>query len=248
VQFLLCWAAVYCFFFSLSSTKLPNYILPAYPAAALLTARFLARWAAGTERPPAWAAYGGLVFLALIGVGVAVGLEAAGGGVAASWLRGRVFPGVEWWAGLGLIPIAGAAAAGLLLRRRQTGKAIAAVTATAVLFTAATAAGGPSAVEAWKAPRGLAAALPSNQLLLDSRVAAYGYFQPSLIFYCRREVHQLDSDVQAVDFLRQPPPSFLLTPKRVWDGLEAKVVGTHRVLTIRRDLYSGEDVVLVSNE
>lgn len=37
VQFLVCWIAVYFLFFSASTTKLPNYILPLYPAAALLT-------------------------------------------------------------------------------------------------------------------------------------------------------------------------------------------------------------------
>src|SRR5262249_48333002 len=163
-------------------------------------------------------------------------------------LRGRVFPGVQWWAGLGLIPIAGAAAAGLLLRRRRTGPAIAVVAAAAGLLPAGgggrgrPAAAGRDAARAPAAPPPRAppppAAWPSNQPLLDSRIGAYAYFQPSLIFYCRREVHQLDSDAQALDFLRQPPPSFLLTPKRVWDGLETKVAGTHRVLAVRRDLYS----------
>jgi hypothetical protein len=80
------------------------------------------------------------------------------------------------------------------------------------------------------------------------RVATFGYFQPSLVFYFRREVRPLASETQAVDFLRQPLPSFLLAPRRVWDGMEARVPGTHRVLATRRDLYSGEDLVLVSNE
>src|SRR5262249_38732418 len=33
-RFLFCWIAVYFVFFSISQTKLPNYILPLYPAAA----------------------------------------------------------------------------------------------------------------------------------------------------------------------------------------------------------------------
>ena len=37
-QLLFCWFAVYLLFFSLSATKLPNYVLPLYPAAALATA------------------------------------------------------------------------------------------------------------------------------------------------------------------------------------------------------------------
>src|SRR5262249_45339485 len=46
-RFLLCWIGVYLVFFSISQTKLPNYILPLYPAAALLTAHFLERWRCG---------------------------------------------------------------------------------------------------------------------------------------------------------------------------------------------------------
>src|SRR5262249_55967598 len=41
VRFLVCWCAVYFVFFSIVRTKLPNYILPLYPAVALLTARVL---------------------------------------------------------------------------------------------------------------------------------------------------------------------------------------------------------------
>src|SRR5262249_43598164 len=45
--FLWCWIAVTFIFFSLAATKLPNYILPLYPPAALLTARFLDCWRRG---------------------------------------------------------------------------------------------------------------------------------------------------------------------------------------------------------
>ena len=33
-RFLLCWVVVYLVFFSAAATKLPNYILPIYPAMA----------------------------------------------------------------------------------------------------------------------------------------------------------------------------------------------------------------------
>jgi len=42
-RFLLIWAAFIFFFFSISSSKLPSYILPIFPALALLTGRHLAR-------------------------------------------------------------------------------------------------------------------------------------------------------------------------------------------------------------
>ena len=41
LMFLGCWVAVYLGFFSLASTKLPNYVVPAYPAVALILAVFV---------------------------------------------------------------------------------------------------------------------------------------------------------------------------------------------------------------
>ena len=101
VQFLICWIAVYFVFFSLSATKLPNYILPLYPAVALLTARFLDRWRHGEVRPPAWLVASNLALMALIGVGVAAGLLAAGGVLPVPAPRLRPLPGLEWYAALG---------------------------------------------------------------------------------------------------------------------------------------------------
>ena len=49
VQFLLCWVAVYFVFFTLVRTKLPNYVLPLYPAAAVLVAWSLGCWWRGTD-------------------------------------------------------------------------------------------------------------------------------------------------------------------------------------------------------
>src|SRR6185437_12670049 len=98
-RFLLCWFAAYLVFFSLVRTKLPNYVLPLYPALAILTARFLVRWREGEVTLPRWlmpAATGGVVVIA---VALAVGLLAAGGTLTLSSMR--TFPGLEQWAVLG---------------------------------------------------------------------------------------------------------------------------------------------------
>ena len=52
-------------FFTIVRTKLPNYILPAYPAVALLTASFLDDWRRGRLTLPAWVMPTSLVCLAL---------------------------------------------------------------------------------------------------------------------------------------------------------------------------------------
>src|SRR5262249_43995344 len=51
---LACWIIVIVGFFTLAGTKLPNYVLPAYPALALLTACVLHRWITIPQSVPAW--------------------------------------------------------------------------------------------------------------------------------------------------------------------------------------------------
>ena len=54
--------------------------------------------------------------------------------------------------------------------------------------------------------------------------------------------------MHALDFLRGPLPSFLFLPARQWEGLREKVAAPCRLLARRYDLYSGNEVVLVTNE
>jgi hypothetical protein len=163
-------------------------------------------------------------------------------------VRGRFLPGLEVWAWLGGLLVLGSVLAWRLVRRGQRGAALGALAAASVLFTAALLGGGSGAVERHKAARALVRAMPEDQLSRDVRVAAYEYFQPSMVFYCRREVFCLQSEQQALDFLRGPLPSFLFLPARQWDTLREKVAAPCRLLGRRYDLYSGSEVVLVTNE
>jgi 4-amino-4-deoxy-L-arabinose transferase-like glycosyltransferase len=248
LRFLTCWVAVYLGFFTLAATKLPNYILPLYPAVALLTARFLVHWWKAKIDVPAWVVHGSLACLGLTGVFVAAGLVLAGGVIPASFLRGRFLPGLEAWAWLGGLLIMGALAAWRLVCRERKGAALGALAVVSVVFTAALLGWGSGAMERHKAARALVQAMPKDQLSHDARVAAYEYFQPSIVFYCRREVTYLQSERQALDFLRGPLPSFLFLPARQWEGLREKVAAPCRLLARRYDLYSGNEVVLVTNE
>jgi 4-amino-4-deoxy-L-arabinose transferase-like glycosyltransferase len=247
VQFLTCWFVVYFLFFSASATKLPNYILPLYPAVALLTGWFLDRWRRGEVRPPDWVVSVGLAILALVGVGAATGLLILGSAPAVAGLRR--FPGLEVYAVLGAPLVVGAAVAGWRLMRRadRTG-ALVAVLAASLLFTASLAAWGAGALEPWRAPRALAAALPPDQTRRDVRVGAFAYFQPSLIFYCRREVVCLTSEKDALNFLKGPLPSYLFLPAEQWRGLQSKAAGPHRVVARRPEFYNRDDIVVVTNE
>ena len=210
--------------------------------------RFLDQWRRGEAKPPAWLIGAGLACLALIGVGAALGLLAAGGMASVPGLRLHPFPGLEWYAGLGVPLLLGAAVAAWLLRWSNRTGALVAVVASSLLFTASMAGWGAGAVEAWKAPKALARALPPDQTRRDVRVATFAYYQPSLIFYCQREVPCLNSEQEALDFLRGPLPSYLFLPAAELPALEAKAQRRYRPLTQRHDLYDNCDVVVVTNE
>ena len=247
-QFLLCWLVVWFVFFTVVRTKLPNYILPVYPAVALLTASFLDDWRRGRVALPAWVMPTSLTCLALIGVGVSLGLLIAGDAISVSALQGRSLPGLERGAWLGGVFVVGAVVAGWCVRRRWCGGLIGCVTTVGVVFTGAIAFWGVGMVDQFKAPRALVAALPEDHTRREVRVAAFDYFQPSLVFYCQREVHCPQNDYFAFDFLRTPLPVYLFVSAEKWEQFKKFAPPTYRLVAHHRDLYNGREILLMTND
>jgi 4-amino-4-deoxy-L-arabinose transferase-like glycosyltransferase len=247
-QFLLCWVAVWFVFFTVVRTKLPNYILPAYPAIALLTASFLDDWRRERVKLPAWVMPTSLICLALLGLGVSLGLLIAGDAIHVPFLRGRRLPGVEASSWLGGVFVIGAFAAGWCVRRRWRGGLIGSLAAVGIVFTGAIAWWGVDSVDRLKATRPLAQALPEDHLFREVRVGALDYFQPSLVFYCQREVYRPTNDFFAIEFLRTPLPVYLFLPAKKWEQLKALAPPSSRLVARHGDLYEGREIVLVTNE
>jgi 4-amino-4-deoxy-L-arabinose transferase-like glycosyltransferase len=247
IQFLLCWIAVCFVFFTVVRTKLPNYILPAYPAVALLTASFLDDWRRGQIALPAWVMPTSLICLALVGVGVSVGLLIAGDVVPVA-LRGRRLPGLGAGAWLGGVFLLGAAAAAWCVRRGRRGGLIGCVAAVGIVFTGAAACWGTGVVDRFKAPRPLVQALPDDYLYREVRVGAFGYFQPSIVFYCQREVHCPTEPIAAVEFLHTPLPVYFFVTAEMWEQLRIFAPASYRLVARHHDLYNGREVLLVTND
>jgi 4-amino-4-deoxy-L-arabinose transferase-like glycosyltransferase len=247
-QFLACWVVVPFVLFTVASTKLPNYVLPLFPAVAILTGFLLDRWRRGEVSLPPWVMRLSLASLALMGLGVTAGLLVAGGVIRLSLLRGRFLPGLGYCGALGVLWVLGAWTAAWCLRRNQNGGLVAVVATVGVAFTAAAAAWGAVVVDRYKAPRELARALPADQMRRELRVGAYEYFQPSLVFYCRREITRLDDPWGLVKFLSGPLPAYAVLPAATWEGLRKVFPRPCREVTRQYDLYEGREVVLVTNE
>jgi hypothetical protein len=171
----------------------------------------------------------------------------ASGAVLPSLMRGRAFVGLAPWAAVGLIPILGAAVAWLALRRAQREKMIAAVSTAAIAFLGVIALGPIHIIEAQKAAKPLIELAGACRPLDEVRCASFCYFQPSLVFYCRREVPELQSERDAVDFLKEPLPAYLICPADVGAALMLRLPGIG-VLARHRDFYKGWEIVVLGND
>jgi 4-amino-4-deoxy-L-arabinose transferase-like glycosyltransferase len=246
-RFLLCWIGAYLVFFSLVRTKLPNYVLPLYPALAILTARFLVRWRDGELTLPKWlmpAATGGM---ALVAVAIAGGLLAAGGTLQVGSMR--TFPGLEHWAVLGLVPLTGAIVMAWRLRAGNRAGFVSAATGTSLLLTTLIAAFPALTMDRYKAPRELTRACGLPDSTRDIRLAGFDWFQPSIVFYSGREVVKLPSPGKAVEFLAAPTPAFLFVSENTWNAWrDGQAIPAYRVVARCFDFYRNCYVLAISNE
>jgi 4-amino-4-deoxy-L-arabinose transferase-like glycosyltransferase len=315
VRFLLVWALGWLAVFSLAATKLPNYIAPAYPAFALLTAAMLVRWSGeGRVRSEEWGGKSeergvrsvqsaecgvrsveggdqstfvgangapstnavstfisplptahsslsplppppsplptllmgfGLIGVALTGALVTAGLLIVGGATSVA-LR-HPLPGLERWAGVGGVLVLAAGLAAWAWRCQQRAWAVGSVMTGALAFVAAAGALVAPALETHKAPRGLVAASGACERGRELRCGMFQYFQPSLVFYCQREVRPLATSAEAVQFLATPLPTYLFVPAPVWEQLADQAPAGCRVVAQRYDFYRRAVVVVVRN-
>jgi len=246
-RFLWTWVAVYLVFFSLASTKLPNYILPISAPLAILLARFLDRWHSGAIQLPSWALSLGFTCLALMGTGVGLVLLALGGTFTFRKLHVHPLEGLGSWAALGLVLVLGAAGAWWLARRAYRGRSIALLAVMAIWFVGSLAAWGSTALDVHKAPRTLVELAHAQQTDRDIRVGSFQYFQPTLVFYCRREVQRLATEEKTREFLECALPVYVFMPASAWNNLEPRLPKGCHVSARHHDLYKQCEVVVVTN-
>ena len=119
---------------------------------------------------------------------------------------------------------------------------------SAILFVGLLLTWGSAALDAHKAPRHLVHNYLPHIHDRETRVACYDYFQPSLVFYCRREVTRLSDENEVLEFLQSPWPVYLFVPQEAWIRLERNVGAAHRQLGSHWDLYRQCAVVVVTNK
>ena len=200
VQFLICWALPTWIMFEAVPTKLPHYVLPAYPALALLGGFF-----AANGLPPRLPGWGRALFWLHLAFWLVVGLAIAGGALFALTEYG---PGVDWRGiVLALIVLGGILPAVWFAFRRQFEPALAVLALMMALFVPwLGSAVAPSLDKLWVA-REVAAAIPPH----DERppLASAGFNEPSLIFLNGTDT-MLVPGTTAADYLADTPDAYAL--------------------------------------
>lgn len=247
-RLLLLWLVVYFVACAAARTKLPHYIAPAYPALAILTARFLVRWMTRDITPPRWGMIAGTWAVAVTGLVIGVGMLVFDGTLVSLPPKVWVFPGLAKWAWIGMIPLAGAGLMHHFRRRDDRPKVIASLAASTVVFVALLAAFPLLVVDQQKAVKVLVAESGARQLDREVRVGSFEYTIPSLTFYAGRRVERFGDAGAAAEFLAFPIESYLFVPEHAWDKkVKGKVTTPHRVIARRYDFHRHCDVLVVTN-
>ncbi|MBV9045118.1 MAG: glycosyltransferase family 39 protein [Alphaproteobacteria bacterium] len=184
-RFLLAWAGASWLLFELVPTKLPHYVLPAYPALAMLAAHWMLTPRDDAERP--WQP----ILFVLAAVQFALGVVTFA--MAPALAPIYVGSGLTWWLiALGAVgAIFGLTALILYLRRSVLLAGAFAVLAILVFYPTITVGAAPRLTELWVSPDA-AALIARHTVQGDPPPILAGYTEPSLVFLLGTETRLTD--------------------------------------------------------
>lgn len=220
LRFCLAWYIPFWLLFELIPTKLPHYVLPAYPALALLVGWALTLRPDEADAPlRTWQVW--LWRATALGLGaVTLGLAAACVG-APLYLTGSF----NAWS----VPAAAAVlAAGWLAFSRQLDMPLARIGAAAaaagIAYALLFGAIAPSLSPIWLSPR-IMAAVREHRPCQDSVLASAGYHEPSLVFLAGTDTVLTDTEGAARHLLADPACALALVPAADDAMLKALLAG-----------------------
>ena len=227
---LLVWAVFIILFFTKSNSKLPGYILPIFPALALLTAVYLDSGARIAR--VVTAALTSLVGVALL---VTVPFMPRMSGRASEVV---LYQGYQPWVLVaGFVALAGGALALLYARQMKKDLFVVVLAVSGFATTQIMMAG----FEPIGRVRAGADMLPAIQaeLKADTRVFAVGMYEQSLTFYLRRTVTLVDyTDEFSFGLQQQPELSIPTVPAFVAVWMSDAAAGKRDIAYVRDDIYN----------
>jgi 4-amino-4-deoxy-L-arabinose transferase-like glycosyltransferase len=220
VIFAAAWFICVFLLFSLSRSKVPHYVLPAYPAAALLIGIFVDRLADTRRDALWWGVPMAVIALASIAAAAATGVlldVLSPGDTAMKWLVPAVLT-------------AGAAAIGVAIWKRAPVPAVLALTCMlAAVFASIGMFVVPRVIEPFK-PMPLLAREAIKSSRADTPVGLLGrYGLSSAIYYSRRHVVALNGDDDTVSFLSAHPGAVCVMPMTDFERLAPRLRGFDKI-------------------
>ncbi|MFW7268598.1 ArnT family glycosyltransferase [Gluconacetobacter sp. Hr-1-5] len=178
VRFLLCWIVPHWLVFEAIATKLPHYVLPTYPAIALLAAAAIMTTPDRWRWPASRAARAGLVLYGALWL--AVGLVLSVAGPVLLWRLEHDVAPASLLVPIGALPLL-ALASWLLVRRQVLHAAMSAIAAAIIIHVGLFLTVVPALKTIWLSPR-LAALVDDYRPCPDTLVVSPSFSEPSLVF------------------------------------------------------------------
>ncbi len=243
VALAVCWFGTWFVFWSICKTKLPHYLLPAYPALALLTGCFVDRWLTEPASLKVWWLRNAWLSMILVGIGMIIALPI---------VAARYMPGEARLALIGLIPLLGGAWCWRATARNRHQAAAIGFAVTAVVFLTVVFGFAALRVDRHQnAPAVFAAIRADGSEPSTVPLATYCFFRESLVYYAHRTadcpVTVCDDMRQLRQFLDRPGRRYVLTKDESESEIRAAFAGRIRVINRqRRFLGDGDDLVVLA--
>jgi 4-amino-4-deoxy-L-arabinose transferase-like glycosyltransferase len=218
------WVVVYLGVFSIASTKLPNYVIPAYPALALIIGHYFASWSCSKdawERRWQWIGWGGLVLIGLcLAIGPSFLTTPLGSNQTTVLDRFRIDSSMQstirWVSLLGIPLIAGGLVGYILLATRRHSWLTSCFAASSLgmmlIFWHIIV---PLA-DRHQTPQDLATALNEQHQGVGraGSIAVLNYFRPSMVYYAGQRIQFFNSIEEIVEQSKLDPPSVIVVQEQ----------------------------------
>ncbi|MBN2580456.1 MAG: glycosyltransferase family 39 protein [Pirellulales bacterium] len=232
---LLSWFAVPFVFWSICSTKLPHYLLPVYPALALLTGVFLEDWI--TE--PACVARGWLraawLSAVLVGLVILVAIPIA---------THFYTPGEEWLGVIGLILIIGGGWSWWLSEHRQPLRAVSVYAVTSAVLLTALFGFAALRIDRYQNARPLIAAIRRDNSG-PAALCTYQFLRRSTIFYAEQRVFVCEKPEQLQAALDSAGRAYIITLDKYAEQIQRRQPGEFRELIRQRRFLADDQMVVL---
>ena len=250
-----CWIAVYLLIFSLASTKLPNYVLPAYPALAIIVGRYFAIWSRDASLVNTFWLHAGWLLLIAVGVGIVCGLPALafiefqGQTVLGRFNMDPLIQRRFAWLGMAGLPLAvfGVLGWSFLYCKKTSWAAGAFVVAATSLIAILSQVVAPE-LDRLQSSQMLAENLKARFANESTQVTILGHYRPTMVFYLGQEIDFCDSPAEAIERSNANSNSILITTEGLYSRIEP-FLQEHTAVIQRVAQFPGrEDLIVLGDQ